>query len=159
MNSREKRVSSEEKLEKEQKRYEEREKRIALQRKMEAKLAAEEQRKQIALLKKKQELEKTVGAPVSIRHVDRWGCMADEDLNKLTPAMITQMKTVTDKFAKRYPVNEIVYIMNDHLYEQFDETRSKFRQLGRGTQEIIGFHGTDRKNINSYRLRIYSSLI
>ena len=106
--------------------------------------------KEKAFKNKKQEIEGKVGVPVKVRRIDKGGIMRDEDLHKLTPAMITQMKTVTEQFAKLHPVKKIEYIMNDSLYKQFDETRAKFRSIGRGTKEVLVFHGTDRKNINSY---------
>jgi hypothetical protein len=112
----------------------------------------EELQKERALQKTKREIEAKVGVPVKVRRIGRQGAMTDEDLHKLTPAMITQMKTATEQFAKLFPVTKIEYIMNDYLYKQFDETRAKFKSTGRGTKEVLVFHGTDRKNINSYRI-------
>ena len=122
-----------------------------------------EQQNESVLQKKKQEIEKNVGVPVHVRRIDRLGAIKDEDLDKLTPAMVTQMKNVMEQFVKLHPVQKIEYIFNDYLYKQFDETRAKFRKMGRGTNELLVFHGTDRKNINSYAsirpisLRILSS--
>src|SRR5438876_8549486 len=76
--------------------------------------------------------------------------MEDEGLHKLTPAMITQLKTVTEQFSKFHPVKELHYVMNDYLYNQFNGTKAKFRKLGRSTREVLVFHGTDQKNINTY---------
>src|SRR5437762_3732010 len=80
-----------------------------------------------------QELKRKVGAPVKFRRIERWGAMEDEGLHKLTPAMITQLKTVTEQFSKFHPVKELHYVMNDYLYNQFNRTKAKFRKLGRST--------------------------
>jgi hypothetical protein len=103
-----------------------------------------------ALEKKKQELQAKVGAPVAVRHIGKWGGLTDGDLDKLTPAMLVQMKTVTAQFAKIHPVIKIEYILNNNLYKQYEDTRSKFKKQGRGSKEILVFHGTDVKNINPY---------
>ena len=76
--------------------------------------------------------------------------MVDGDLNKLTPAMITQAGKITAEFNKFRRVKKIEYIMNDHLYEKFDDARSQLKKHGRGSKEILGFHGTHSQNIISY---------
>ena len=107
-------------------------------------------KKEKAFQKKKQELKKKVGVSIEVRRIGRNGIMGNEDLDKLTPAIIDQMKKVKEQFAKLHRVKKIEYIMNDYLYKQFDETKAKFRSMGRGTNEALVFHGTDRNNINSY---------
>jgi hypothetical protein len=103
-----------------------------------------------ALEKKKQELQAKVGAPVAVRHIGKWGGLTDGDLDKLTPAMLAQMKTITEQFAKLHPVLKIEYILNNNLYKQYEDTRSMFKKLGRGTKEVLVFHGTEVKNINPF---------
>jgi hypothetical protein len=103
-----------------------------------------------ALEKKSRELQAKVGAPVAVRHIGKWGGFTAADLDKLTPAMIAQMKAVTEQFAKVQPVTKIEYILNNNLYKQYEDTRGKFRKQGRGTKEVLVFHGTDVKNINPY---------
>jgi hypothetical protein len=133
------RIASETRAEEERRRFQ------ALERQMKDDL-----QKRKASEAMKQEIKEKVGVPVKVRRIDKGGVMRDESLHMLTPAMITQMKTLTEQFAKLHPVKKIEYIMNDSLYKQFKETRAKFRSMGRGTKEVLVFHGTDRKNINSY---------
>lgn len=96
------------------------------------------------------QLQAKVGVPITVRRVDSQGTMTDDDLNKLTPAMITQAKKVTAEFNKFRPVKRIEYIMNHRLYKQFDEARSQLKRTGRGSLEIVGFHGTPTRNITLY---------
>lgn len=133
----------------------------------------EECQNQHTLEQKMQELQTKVGAPVNIRRTHGPfpslfgfflpgtypGIMEDCDLNKLTSSMITQMQTITTQFTKNYPVKKIEYIMNDSLYQQFQDTRSKFRSMGRGTHEIIAYHGTARANINRYYASMFLLLL
>ena len=100
-------------------------------------------------LYKQQEIQAAIGVPVNVRRVGRGGMLTEGDLNFLTPAMINQMKAITDKFAEHLPVQKIEYIINDQLYKLYNDTRQKFRRMGRGTQEVLVFHGTGRNNINT----------
>ena len=108
------------------------------------------QRRKTELTTKKRDVQNTVGCPVTARRVNTWGAIMDEDLDKLTPAMLGQMKSVKDAFSKSFQIKGIEYIMNDRLYQQFDETRSKFKNLGRGSREVLLFHGTNQQNVNAY---------
>jgi hypothetical protein len=98
---------------------------------------------------KHQELQWTVGCPVRVRQVVKGKAMEEGNINKLTTAMIQQLKTVRETFALHQPVKRIEYIMNDNLYTKFDETRSKLRSYGRSGQEQLLFHGTNQRNINA----------
>jgi hypothetical protein len=98
---------------------------------------------------KQQELHRTVGCPVRVRHVANGKAMEEDNLSRLTKAMIQQLKTVRETFALLQEVKSIDYIINDNLYKQFDEARSKLRSYGRGGQEQLLFHGTNQRNINA----------
>lgn len=106
---------------------------------------------------KQREVQNVVGAPVTVRRIipatGLWGLtgsIVDDDLSKLTRAMLNQMKIVKDQFERFFPVKKIEYVMNDRLFKQFDETRTKFRNLNRNPQEMLLFHGTNQRNIDTY---------
>jgi hypothetical protein len=98
---------------------------------------------------KQQELRRTVGCPVRVRHAVNGNVIKEDSLNKLTNAMIQQLKTVRETFASHQEVKRIDYIINDNLYKQFDEARSELRSCGRSGQEQLLFHGTNQRNINT----------
>jgi hypothetical protein len=100
--------------------------------------------------KKQQELEKLISVPVGVRRVQPWGGLKDDNINILTQSMANQMKTLMDQISKHSQPKKIEYILNDRLFKQFNETKTKFRTMRRGAQEVLLFHGTNHTNINSY---------
>jgi hypothetical protein len=121
---------------------------------------AEQQRKRLSLLldqtrmkipqeiqKKQAEVDMRVGAPVALLRVGQW---ADDDLGRLTPVMLNHMKTVVEAFSKKNVVKRIEYLMNDELYKRYNETRTKLCSVKRNGAEILAFHGTNQRNIDSY---------
>lgn len=81
------------------------------------------------------------------------GFYTEEDLSKLTPQILNQMKRLKESFSKDFPVKKIEYIFNDDLYRQFDETRSKFIWRRRNATEVLLFHGTNVANIDPYHTK------
>jgi hypothetical protein len=76
-------------------------------------------------------------------------------VSDLTPEILKQMRIVKDNFSKNLPsytISKIEYIMNDALYQQFNNTKAEFRKFGRNTKEIIVFHGTNPQNVDRYLL-------
>jgi hypothetical protein len=39
--------------------------------------------------------------------------------------------------------------MNTYQYNRFDKTKAQFKRLGRNTNEVLLFHGTDPKNVHA----------
>jgi hypothetical protein len=106
------------------------------------------------LASRKQEIHEVVGSPVAVRRVQPEFPFVvpgtDDDLNKLTKAMLYQLGIVKDQFERSCRVRKIEYVWNEQLFKQFDETRTKLRSLNRNPQEMILFHGTNQCNINRY---------
>ena len=96
--------------------------------------------------RKQKEIENIVGCPVTVRRVG--SMITNDDLSRLTQAILIQLKSIKDLSSKAFSVIRIEYVMNDRLYRQFDETRTAFRRLGRNSQEVLLFHGTNPSNID-----------
>ena len=109
----------------------------------------EEERRQTRLSAKQLELQIIVGAPVTVRRVNRGGDSSQEYLTKITTLMQNHLKTAVEQFTKYHQVKRIEYIMNDRLYWQYDEARLTFSSQSRPTTEYILFHGTNGRNIDS----------
>lgn len=121
---------------------------------------AEQQRKRLSVLldqtrmkipeeiqKKQAEVDMVVGAPVALLRVGQW---ADDNLGRLTPVMLNHMKIVVEAFSKQSVVKRVEYLMNDELYKRYNETRTKLCSVKRNGAEILAFHGTNQRNIDSY---------
>jgi hypothetical protein len=95
-----------------------------------------------------------VGAHVAVRRANSFGFLqSDGNMSDLTPAILKQMRIVKDNFSKNLPtltISKIEYIMNDALYQQFNNTKAEFRQFGRNTKELLLFHGTKAQNVDRY---------
>jgi hypothetical protein len=146
---------------------------IRMQLEQEQRRAAEEQQKKqqemdaIAIQKRQKEVEaerklaellRTVGSPLRVRRFGRNGFLSNVDFNLLTPDMIKQIQTVKDQWSKLHKVKRFDYVMNNYLYKRFDNTKSEFKRLKRGTKEILVFHGTNRNNINKYDSAVLADL-
>jgi chromosome segregation ATPase len=109
----------------------------------------ERRRRETGLSAKQLELQKIVGVPVTVRRVNCGGESSQEDLNKLTTLMQNHLRTAVEQFRRYRQVISIEYIMNDRLYWQYDDAKSKFSSHARPTTECILFHGTNGQNIDS----------
>ena len=107
-----------------------------------------EEDKRNEITRKQKEIQNIVGCPVTVRRVGFDGMITNDDLSRLTQAILIQLKSIKDLFSKAFSVIRIEYVMNDQLYRQFDETRTAFRRLGRNSQEVLLFHGTNPSSID-----------
>jgi hypothetical protein len=101
-------------------------------------------------IKESLEVQTKVGCLITVRTVGFAGSIMKDELSRLTPAMLNQLKSVKETFIKHFPVKKMEYVMNDRLYKQFDETRQEFKRLGRASNEVLLFHGTNPRNVKSY---------
>jgi hypothetical protein len=96
---------------------------------------------------------KTVGAPIVIRWIDRFGKNSEVGLEKLTTDVVNQLAEVKRSFSKAFPsitVNKVEWIINEKLMETYEEAKRKLKAAGRSTDEKLLFHGTPLCNINPY---------
>jgi len=113
----------------------------------------ERQLRQESILKKEQEVQKMIGCTVTISRAGIFRGIGDDGFHKLTPAMLSQLKQLKNLFSDSFQIKKIEYVLNDQLYRQFDETKSKFRRMKRSCQEVLLFHGTKQSNIDWYVLK------
>lgn len=115
------------------------------------------QRKEL-VRKKEQEQWKAalqrVGVTITVSQVSSLGSLTTKlDLRDLTPAILKQMIIIKKHFLSRLPTYKIIkieYVMNDTLYNQFNNTKSEFRRTGRNTKEWLVFHGTNANNVDRF---------
>ena len=95
-----------------------------------------------------------VGTDVAVCYVNLWGTLTQGgDVGNLTPAILKQMNIIKNNFMQNLPNHTIVrieYIINDALYNQFNNTKAEFRKFGRNTQEVLLFHGTHPQNVDRF---------
>jgi len=107
------------------------------------------------------ENEEEVGTRIVVRRLDPAG-PPSEGGNELTPAIVSQLKNVCEKFEESCPSKRVIkieYLMNDQLYEGFNATKRRFKRQGRHHSEKVLFHGTHPDNIEPFDTRTcYSDL-
>jgi len=97
--------------------------------------------------------ERQVGAHIAVRRLSPSG-PSSQGRNNLTKEIVWQLEQACNMFRKSFPDKTIIkieYIMNDKLYNGFDDTRKRFRRQGTNTNEMILFHGTNPSNIDRYK--------
>ena len=92
-----------------------------------------------------------LGVPITIHRIGTSGRFGERNLDEITPEIVGHLKSVKDLFLKHLPhqIKKIEWIINPRLQEQFEDTRRKLQNAGRGTKEVILFHGTVPANVQS----------
>jgi hypothetical protein len=72
-----------------------------------------------------------------------------EDLHELQFSWIPKLKMFKPGM-QHVSVTKVEYILNEELHARFKETKAMFAAQGRDTKEVILFHGTEHKKVDTY---------
>jgi hypothetical protein len=99
---------------------------------------------------KKDEL-KLVGAWVDVLKVTGGYIAPGWDAIHLSLSVLKRLKWVSWDFKGELPnmrLTKIEYVLNETLYDTFNQTKAEFQRQGKDTKEILLFHGTKPENVN-----------
>jgi len=112
---------------------------------------------------RQEEESKKIGVPILARQVNTRGLLnegAEAGMGGIRPEMVDMLKRVKELFKQSLPtfnIHRIDLIVNPKLQLTYEQTRREFEKLGRSTEEVVLFHGTNPRNVEPYSLlsRLY----
>jgi hypothetical protein len=93
---------------------------------------------------------KSVDAHVEVVRAPNYLRLEGDAMN-LSAEILEQLKWVVWNFRRELPHIQIIkiqYVMNETLYNLFEQTRREYRQQGKSTKEMLLFHGTKPENVD-----------
>jgi len=99
-----------------------------------------------------------IGVPILARQVNTQGLLnkgAAAGVEGIRPEMVEMLKRVKELFKQSLPmfdIHRIDLIVNPKLQLIYEQTRREFERLGRSTEEVVLFHGTNPRNVEPYSL-------
>src|SRR5437868_1350947 len=90
------------------------------------------------------EIQAMIGALVGGQEVSEFDRLVSADMDKLTTSMICEILFIKHVFMKFRAVKKMEFILNEALYVRYIDARDQLEKMGRNTEELFVFQGTEQ---------------